>query len=74
MSNELENTNFPLSSTRPFERLERSSELKNRAPAGVRLWISGQFKNYIIVLVFLYKVGQSSSLSELLISYKPFFL
>ena len=33
MSNELENTNFPFRSTRPFERLERSSELENWVPA-----------------------------------------
>ena len=31
MSNELENTNFPFRSTRPFELLERSSELENWA-------------------------------------------
>ena len=31
MSNELENTNFSFRSTRPFERVERSSELENWA-------------------------------------------
>ena len=34
MSNELENTNFPFCSTRPFERLERSSESRANSRIG----------------------------------------